>query len=339
MPKLTGEMILTWLRGNLSSFKVRKNGTEVVMPNPWGDSGAHFNISLIEKEIGSGTGKRKGFWVHDWRPGHQEHDGSFIRFVQEYKGISFFEAIKEICGSNINPRQWLRRTEAQEEAQEIDEPEEAIVQLPDGARSFRDQSDTKAYEIALNYLKSREIQLEEAKQHFIHYDSTSIIFPYIEFGTIVYWMRRSLIGKEFLYPSESKTQFIYGFDQVEPGGPLVAVESIIDSINIGPGAIAYGGANLDVKQVKKIRMLNPGYVVLAGDNDKPDRHGIRPGIEAIWVNYEMVRPYFVTYFVIPPDPHKDWNDLKAVGVDPLHYIEKHKKLATPTSLISLRNPK
>lgn len=340
MARLTGEMILSWVRRNFADFKIRKNGQEIVMPNPWGDSGAHFNISLVEKELKKR--KKKGYWVHDWRPGHQQHDGSFLRFVQDYKGISFHEAVKEVSGGKVDPRLFLKKTEEEPEEEE-EGPEEIIVELPEGARPFSEGKGTKAHEIALNYLNSRCITLEEALQHFIHYDSTSIIFPYVEFGMVVYWMRRSLIGKEFQYPPETigvtKSEFLYNFDQVEPGSPVIAMEAIIDAISVGYGSVAYGGANLDPKQVKKIRMLNPSAVILAGDNDKPDEHGIKPGIEAVWYNYEMLRPFFKVLFAIPDDPHKDWNDVRVAGLDPRQMIKDKMQPATPTSLISLRNSK
>jgi DNA primase len=262
--------------------------------------------------------------------------------VQDFKGISFYDAVKEVCGAKVDPRQFLRK-EKEEEKPEDEGPEEVILELPEGAKPFGKGEETKAHEIALNYLNSRCITIEEATRYFVHYDSTSIIFPYIEFGMVVYWMRRSLVGKEFLYPPDSvgvlKTEFLYNFDHVEPNTPLIMMEAIIDAISVGHGAVAYGGANIDQKQVRKARMLNPAYVVLAGDNDEPDRHGIRPGIEAIWYNYEMVRPYFQVYFAIPDNPHKDWNDVKVAGLDPGEMIKNNMQLATLTSLISLRNSK
>ena len=119
--------------------------------------------------------------------------------------------------------------------------------------------------------------MDEAKQYYVHYDSVSIIFPYIEFGLVVYWQSRTTAGKTFDFPPDSvgvtKSEFLYGFDYVEPGSTIIVCESIIDAINIGPGAVAMGGADLSEKQVKKIRILNPSNIILAADNDKPDKHG------------------------------------------------------------------
>jgi hypothetical protein len=336
--KLTGEIILAWIRRNFTEFKVRKGGQEIVMPNPSGDSGAHFNIALVEKTTRTG---RKGFWVHDWRPGHQQLDGSFLSFVQKCKGCSFFDAVKDVCGEDTDPRAWLRNArKGQEKAEEI--PEEAELSLPVGAKRIDTVEDTLAYAFAVNYLESRAISLEEATQYYIQYNSVSIIFPYIEFGVIAYWQSRAMADKQFDFPPETvgvtKSDFLYGFDFVEPGGVMLVCESIIDSINIGAGAIAFGGGALSQRQVRKIRTLNPSQIILAADNDQPDEKGIRPGVISIMKNHKLLSPYYNKIsFAIPPDPYKDWNDVKVAGLDPRQMIESTKKPATLRALISLRN--
>jgi len=336
--KLTKEHILAWVDRNFDAYKIRQGGQEIVMANPWGDSGQHFNVSLVER-ISKRT-KRKGFWVHDWRPGHQQHDGSFLRFVQEVKKCSFHEALKDVCGKNVDLRAYLRGVkEKQEKATEI--PEEEEISLPVGSKRISEPSDSLAYKFATNYLKSRAISIEEAIQHYIHYDSVSIIFPYVEFGIVVYWQSRSMAGKTFEFPPQNigvtKSEFIYGFDQMEPNGEMIIVEAVIDAINIGPGAGAMGGAQLSDKQIKKIKILNPVEITLAGDNDKPDEHGVRPGIASIWHNYQLLKPYYPNIsYCIPPDPHKDWNDMKVAGLDPMAYIQKNKIKASIKTMISLR---
>ena len=338
MAKLTGDQILAWIDRNFGDYKIRKGGQEIVMANPWGDSGRHFNISLVEKKTRAG---HSGFWVHDWRPGHQEHDGSFLRFVQEYKGLSFFDALRDVCGKGLDPRAWLRKQrETQEKAQEI--PQETELKLPAGARRINEVSETLAYNFAINYLKSRAISIEEATRYFVHYDSVSIIFPYVEFGMVVYWQSRSMVGKQFEFPPDSvgvvKSDFLYGFDDIEPRSTMILCEAIIDTINVGIGAAAIGGGDLSDKQVKKIRALNPDSIILAGDNDKPDKRGIKPGTNSIIQNYKKLSPYYEKiFFAIPPNPYKDWNDMAVAGMEPRKIIESVKKPATLKSIIKLRN--
>ncbi len=339
MGSITRDNILTWIRRNFSDFKIRKGGQEIVMANPLGDSGRHFNISLVKRE--AKKSKRKDFWVHDWRPGHRELDGSFLSFVQKYKRYTFFDAVKDVCGDDVDPRSWLRNAKkGQRKAEEI--PEEVELILPSGANRIDTEADTLAYTFATNYLKSRAISIEDATQHFIHYDSTSIIFPYVELGAIVYWQSRSMAGKGFEFPPDTvgvvKSEFLYGFDFVEPGGILMICESIIDSINIGHGTVAIGGGDMSLKQVKKVRILNPSHIILAADNDEPDERGIRPGVMSIIQNHRLLSPYYSKIsYAIPPDPYKDWNDVKVSGLDPRQMIESVQKPATLSSLISLRN--
>lgn len=337
--KLTKDLILAWVSRHFPDYKVRKGGQEIVMANPWGDSGQHFNIGLIEKTIGIGDQARKGFWVHDWRPGHQGHDGSFFKLVQQYKGVGWVDAVKEVCGAHVDPRQWLivNRKEELIKSEKV----EGEIKLPASARRIDVKADLTAYKMGVNYLASRAISLEEACRRQIHYDSMSIIFPYIEFGIVVYWQSRSFFGKKFEFPPSeigvTKSEFIYGFDDVDPDVDLIVCEHIIDSINIGPGAVGIGGATLSQKQVKKIKILKPNSIILAADNDKPDSHGIRPGIASIGINYKLLEPYYQVYYSIPPDPYKDWNDMAVKGIDTKKAIEDSKKPINLKTLIALRN--
>lgn len=336
---IKNNQIISWVDRYFDDYKIRKGGQEIVMANPWGDSGKHFNIALVKKK--SKKSGRVDFWVHDWRPGHQEHDGSFLRFVQSFKKCSFFDALKDVCGGNIDIRSYLRRTK--ENPKEIAEvPKETEISMPSGAKPISEIQETAAYKFAVNYLKSRSISAQEAEQYYVNYDSVSIIFPYVEFGIIVYWQSRSMTGKTFEFPPDSvgvtKSEFLYGFDQAEPRGTLILCEAIIDAINIGPGAVALGGAQLSEKQLKKIKILNPDEIILAADNDKPDENNIRAGVASIRYNYDLLRPYYPNiFFSMPEDPHKDWNDMKTSGIEPLPYIESTRKQVTLRSLISLRN--
>lgn len=338
MKYLTGEKILAWLRRHFHDFKLRKNGQEVVMANPWGDSGKHFNISLTKRSIHN----RSDFWVHDWRPGHQEHDGSFIKFVMSYKNISYVEALREVCGGHVDVRDYLRRsgsTKAKEDPKE--ELEDIVVELPASAKKLFESNDSLAYNMAINYLLNRSISEDLMKKYYMHYDATSIIFPYIEYGMLVYWQSRSLVGKMFEFPPESigvtKSDFLYGFDHVEPHGDIIICEAIIDAISVGDDTVSFGGSHLSSKQVRKIGMLMPSRIVLAGDNDQPDKHGNRAGLQSIYKNYNLLKPYYNNiYYAIPPDPYKDWNDMLVQDINPRQYIDKHAKLIDLRTIISLR---
>lgn len=315
MVHITPQQIINWVARNLD-YKSRKGGVELVLNNPFdGDDGWHLNINTV-----------KGV-VHDWRPGHQHYDGPFLRFVQKYKNVSFFEALRDVCGQGVDIRAILRPHKVEEVEEEPKEPD---FELPAGTVSFRDPSDNKIRQIALGYLLSRGISEETAKTYNLHYSGNMIYFPYYEYGIQVYWQGRSIMGKTFEFPTLTaeigKTSFLYGFDTCEPKEPVIINESIIDSLTLGNAATASGGASMAIKQAKKIRAIGPSKVILAPDRDFE-------GVMSISGNKELIQsvcPNAEICVVVPPRPFKDWNDMWREN--PRAYIEKNHKPATPPNI-------
>jgi len=173
----------------------------------------------------------------------------------------------------------------------------------------------------------------------LHYTPTAIIFPYLEYDCIVYWQARSIVGKRFLFPDETKTgvkksNFLYGFDDAEPGQPIYIVEAIFCAITIGPGGLASGGALMQDEQRRKIRAINPHYIVLAPDNDKE-------GKASLLSNWKLLHPYHEMRYVLPPDPHKDWNDFaKETSVKEVRkFISQNQQKLTLKEAIKLKPKK
>lgn len=294
--QISPQQITNWVGKHLD-YKSRKNGRELLVNNPFdGDSGWHMNINTT-----------KGL-VHDWRPGHQQYDGSFVNFVQRYKKISFYEALRDICGKNVDIRTILQRDEPS-----IDEPltdaSEIEYTLPPGALSFRNNCDSLAFKIGLQYLESRGVTLDTAQKFDLHYGGDRIYFPYYEYGIQVYWQARTVIGKIFEFPSadggQGKTKFLYGFDNAEPNQPLFITESIFNALTLGDGAVASGGADMSQKQFQKIKAINPSIVIFAPDRDEVGIMSAQKNAETL----ESVIDNMPCKFVIPPAPHKDWNDM------------------------------
>lgn len=302
--KLSPEQIETWVARHFE-YRRRKDGQELITRNPFlGDDKFKFNISTILKETRQG---HLGYWVHDWRPHAQQYNMSFIRFVQLYKDLSFKEALKDICGDKIDLKSIL--SSAKPKLQE--EPQyEVELTLPAGSKFITEKS--KLQQIIVNYLKSRGINYTTAQSLQLHYTGPSIVFPYLEYDTIVYWQSRSVASKEFEFPDErfvgvSKSQFLYGFDNTEPYQPIFLVEAIFCALSLGPGALATGGADLSEFQRRKIRAINPSKVILAPDNDEAGR-------ASLYRNFKLLNPYADIYYVLPPKKFKgkqvkDWNDI------------------------------
>lgn len=300
--KLTPSQIENWIARHFE-YKRRKGGDELLICNPFipGDDGYKFNISTVPKE--SKRSKYVNYWVHDWRPNAQQYNGSFLKFVQRYKGLSFKEAIKDVCGDGVDLRSVFDTKEVKRQ-----EPETVIrVELPESATPITDPKWPRFREIATRYLESRGIQYNDAVSFRVHYTPTMIIFPYLEYDDIVYWQGRSFspLIKQFEFPDQritgvGKSDFIYGFDNAEPGCPVYLTEAIFDALTIGPGGLASGGATLSEAQRRKIRALGPSYVVLAPDSDEA-------GIASLYSNWKLLSPYHEVYYVLP-NTTKDWND-------------------------------
>lgn len=310
------QQIRAWVISNFPNHKERKNGSEIIINNPFdGDTKKKFNIST-----------KNGGLVHDWRPGHQQWDGSFLKFVCQYRGISFKEAVTEVCGADISYVQISK----QEQSSVVQN-----VQLPSGAVLIVENKYPKTYQLAIDYLSQRGIALERASELGIHYTSTSLVFPYYEYGELVYWQSRNLFEKRFEFPSVEcgvvKSDFIYGFDNVETNSIVCITEAIFDAIVLKDVGIAIGGDNLSLRQVSKIRSLKPSRLIITPDNDDSGR-----GLLA--TAYRSLSPYFAVYYCLPPDPFKDWNEMgqREGWSVPLKYIENTYRKLTVSSLVKFR---
>lgn len=259
--------------------------------------------------------------VHDFRPDHEQYDGTFIRFVSKYKNITIQESINEVCGNNIMYADSIREEDEEEVV-------ENIIELPNGSISLRDESESKIKKIVMNYLINERALNEEAiLQANIHYLGTSIVVPYYEYGMIVYWQLRKFMTKMFQFPpSSDKTagDFLYGFDNIEPCSLAIIVESIFNVLSIGSDCGATGGAALKDGQIKLLKILNPQQIILAPDNDSA-------GVASVVKDYlALKKGNWEIFYCLPPyssDPKSqmDWNDMKQKGLDPRKYIMSKKR--------------
>lgn len=299
--RLTQSQIENWVARHFE-YKRRKHGEELLICNPFTDDNK-FKFNICTKLTRSKKSKAMGYWCHDWRPTAHEYDSSFIKFVQRYKGLTFKEALQEVCGDSIDLRAIMCPPKKVE-----DEPEpEVIFKLPDMAVPITDERFPRAREFAINYLESRRVSYSDAKAFRIHYTPTMVVFPYLEYDMIVYWQGRTLVDKQFRFPDEGevgrgKSDFLYGFDNAEIGGQVYIAEAIFGALSLGPGGLASGGAQMQERQVRKVRALNPSIVVLAPDNDEEGIRSLRP-------NYQLLSPYYTIYYSLPPKGFKDWNEL------------------------------
>jgi hypothetical protein len=301
--KIKPEQIEAWVSKNFPGYKKRSGGRQLSINNPFdGDTSHNLWISL--EETVNKYNKYRSYYMHDWR--HDRDNCSFINFVRKYRNCSFYQAISEVCQNDIGfVRSHYEKPVEEEVLKQIE--------LPKSSKPFSEEL-TIAGDLVLRFLKSRAITKEQAIKYGLYYTCTTVVFPYYEFGVIEYWQEREVLNKVFHNPSEkdygvAKTDFLYNFDNAEcPGGTLILVESIIDSINIGDDCLATGGAKMSDggKQIDKLRMLNPKMIILAPDNDKA-------GMESLASNFLAIRSLRCKVGYCLPPKGGDWNDLEKLG--------------------------
>jgi len=303
----TAEQIENWFKHNRIDYKNLRGQFRIC--NPDGDSKFCMEISK-EKSL-----------VHDFRPNHQQYDGTFVRFVSKYKSISISEAIDDICGSNIIYES------IENDCDDEDDDIEDEIDLPNGCYSIRDEKmfGSRMRSMVMDYLvKERCLSEYSIIKANIHYLGTSVIVPYYEYGMIVFWQMRHQLSKVFKFPpssNKSAGDFLYGFDNVEPYSFVIVTESIFNTLSIGDDCVATGGASLKSGQVKLLKSLRPSKIILAPDNDSA-------GISSVQKDFLLLRKEkFDVYYCLPPiidnRPDIDWNDLKKIGIDPREYILKN----------------
>ncbi len=295
MVKIPAKAIRNWITKN---FTYKERNDEILICSPFDhDTKYKFNIN---PELGL---------CHDWRGDGRwagtpsavtgKRNCSFVKFVQLYRQCSYYEAIKEILGNGF--------------VIDIKQPEKketiSDVSLPEGAKLLGDSTDTFSSRVT-KYLKSRGVDDDQIKLHKLHYHAFDIIWPYYEYDELVYWQSRSIMKKMFMFPKDTdKSNYIYGFDLVEPASYLIIVEAIFGVHTLGSQTIATGGASLADGQFRKIKLLGPkDGVILSPDFDQA-------GIDSILHNYKLLNGTYKTYYSIIPEIEidgkllKDWNEL------------------------------
>jgi len=304
---------MAWVRANFEYKEANNDWVRICNPmqekeTGYADTKFHLNINI------------KTGVVHDWRPNWQHHDGHITKFLQNYLGCSFKEAISTIKNAKVSSRdEFLDEEDVGPSSQEIKH-----LELPEHSWMIGSGPE-KIQRIALNYLKSRKISEQEAIKWGLRYGIDKIIFPYIEYDEVVYWQSREIMNKRFEFPDANigvtKSQFFYGWHMIDPGDSIYIVESLFEVINIGPGGLGSGGASLSEAQCNKLRVMSPEKIILCPDNDEA-------GEASLASNYNKLTEYHgILWYCIPPkeDGIKDWNDLAKTGIDVRQYINNNIK--------------
>lgn len=311
MIRLSPKQIEDWVARYFPAYKRKSKGRQLVINNPFdGDTGGHFWIgTYISAPKKHPT--LKNYYVNDFRPGKGKYCSSFMNFVRRYLNCTYHEATVSVCGNDKQRLQdYIRESRSKIEEEEEDEIEtdpEKEIDLPLMSKPFTSEELPRCRSMALAYLRTRCVTEEMAVKLHLHFTPTTIVFPYIEYGSIVFWQEREVNNKRFNFPNEEttglqKTDYLYNFDGIEPCDYVAVVESIFNCISLGENCGASGGAIIVGKQIKKLEVLSPNLVVLGPDNDIA-------GIRSLADNYWALHKKFKLAYSIPPDGVKDWNQM------------------------------
>lgn len=317
--KFTPQQIEAWV-GRHFKYKRRSRGRQLCVTNPFdNDDGYHLWISTVPAipKPKPGVQRQMGYWVHDFRPGH--YSGSLISFVKKFKKISYYQAVADIIGGDPKSvKEVLQKLRIERRSDIEPEPEKSVeereVELPRGSKLFEENDSSMVRQVASNNLRRRGVSEEEAIRLKLGYTSTTLVFPYYEFGVLVYWQERDILQKRFNFPDEKvtgllKTDYLYNFDNVEfSGDHVVVVESIFNCISLGDNCVASGGATIVGRQLQKLLALDVNAIILAPDLDDA-------GIKSLRLNFFELRRIGVKRiaYCLPPYGllefnEKDWND-------------------------------
>lgn len=300
--KLTPDEITQWVERNFDC-KPRKGGTELRICNPFdGDMGYKFNIN-VEK----GT-------CHDWRGDHWSKNGrnTFLNFVRLYLNCSYIQAaniVRKSTSGRYVPFQNANQHEISSRRQkEQDDTFSAFSPISNDG--------TSTSNIVINWVKSRGLTYDDIEQYGLNKEVTDIVFIYYEYDEKVFWQKRSVMSKRFLFPKKEEfgsgvDDWLYGFDHVEIGSYVLIVESALCAITLGAQTVASGSARLSPRQMAKLKLFDPkDGVILAFDNDSAGLSAILSSGDA------LLSSGFKVFYLIPPsikynnsESTKDWNDL------------------------------
>lgn len=275
--------IKSWVSTHFPDHKMARHGQEIRIHNPFCvDNGYHVWINLNKAK------------VHDFRPdyGHLVN-GSFLWFVKKYLNVSFRDAVRSVCGDRI----------AEEIIDDIEykKYERTNIQLPSTYVSIDLESKCPIMKSVIRYLDSRCITTEQMISKHIGHDNYDVIFPYYERGRIVYWQSRSILNKSFNFPANtSKSDHIYGIDDIESDEYVVIAESIFNALVFERGA-AVGGS--DIGRIQRLKLKSTGVkkVILAFDNDESGKRGVANA-------YQSMKDEFDLYYSFT-DGDDDWNKI------------------------------
>lgn len=316
--QIPADRIITWLERHFDC-KPRKGGQEYRICNPFDDDNK-FKFA-VNPDKGLCHDWRGDEWAGPVNPKTGKRNCSFVRFVRLYRKCSYKAAIEEVLDGAGDLESYLTPS-----GRVADPAADRIIEvtLPNGLIPLITSADRAAKPL-MAWLKSRGYTSDAVAKYDLQHIGFDVYWPYYEFDVLVYWQSRSRINKKFKFPpvehrdndgkligksDVSKTDFFYGFDEVEPASYLIINEAIFDQNTLGTQCLASGGAALNENQIKKLKILGPRKgIILSPDNDKA-------GLRSILENCRLLgQKGFKTFYSLPPELPYEEDGVKKLTVD------------------------
>jgi len=227
--------------------------------------------------------------------------------------ISIWNLIKEAKGLNLA---FLADDGTEEKVEVINKQEE--LKIPEGLHFFYEGKNSIIKDIALRYLVSRNIPMENINELGYIYNPGSdfdkrIFVPFYENGKMVYFIARDFTGKNKLRYNNPKgiggTDKVYNIDKIDYGETVFIFEGIFDAISLRKQiGTAILSNNLRIEQAIKIINKCPKNIVLVPDGDEAGKNSLSR-------NVNMLKKYMppsldIKILVYYTDGYKDFNESK-----------------------------
>jgi hypothetical protein len=206
------------------------------------------------------------------------HYQSFSCWVCDFKSKKLVTLFKKVNTDNVNLHTLSKYTKSPIKLNTTETVVSLLV-LPQEYKTLSKPQSGLLYKKVINYLKKRNIQLEDIIRYNIgyceqgDYKNMIIIPSYDEEGKLNYFTARSIYDDDFRkYKNPDVSRDIIPFElYINWDSPIIICEGVFDAIAIRRNAIPLLGKNISKTLQKKLALSSVKKIFIALDNDAKDK--------------------------------------------------------------------
>lgn len=212
--------------------------------------------------------------------------GDVIRFIQELTGCVFSEAVERVS-AQVGWKQGGQKVDKVFQKVHSEAKTYETFKLADLALAERNLADSP---LALSWLENRAISLQIARKHHLGFvqsaakvspehelaDKGWILIPTIVGNKVTCLKYRSVFAKAFVRKANMETG-LYNVDTIHPFDDIHVCEGELDALVLeqaGFNAVALPGANYNLSDSERDRLISANRIFLAGDSDLPGQQAM-----------------------------------------------------------------